>query len=177
MSPAPAMVGVWQGLVDDDPDVDAIYRLVIGEPCNFADGPPVVLGAGSLCPFNSQNTLFSRGTFPLLYLPSSVSMRFTDILRGLVAQPILWRMGRALGFTRATARQTRNPHDYLNDFRLEVACYLHVYDVLETVDGAVRACVSPADNLVRAYEALAYAKIVEESELDLLLLWLKDLGI
>jgi hypothetical protein len=71
----------------------------------------------------------------------------------------------------------RNPHDYLDDFRLEVACYLHVYDVLEAVDGAVRDCVSAADNLVRAYEALASAKIVDKNELDLLHLWLKDLGI
>ena len=28
----PSRVGVWQGLADGDPDVDAIYRLTVGEP-------------------------------------------------------------------------------------------------------------------------------------------------
>ena len=36
-------------------------------------------------PFNSQNTIWFKEIFPLLYLPVSCSMRATDIIRGLVA--------------------------------------------------------------------------------------------
>ena len=37
-------------------------------------------------PFNSQNTIWFKEIFPLLYLPVSCSMRATDIIRGLVAR-------------------------------------------------------------------------------------------
>jgi hypothetical protein len=51
-------VGVWQGLADLDPDVDAVYRLVYNKECFFESKPPVVLNEGTVCPFNTQNTFF-----------------------------------------------------------------------------------------------------------------------
>ena len=83
---------------DGDPDVDAIYRLTVGQECIFEQRPPLVLGRGTISPFNSQNTAFSAELFPLLYLPSTVTFRFTDILRGYVAQPVMWSAGYQLGF-------------------------------------------------------------------------------
>ena len=95
-------IGVWQGLADGDPDVDAIYRLVSDEPVVFDRGAkPIVLPPGTICPFNSQNTSFARDFFPLLYLPTTVSFRYTDILRGVIAQPILWSRNAKLGFVTA----------------------------------------------------------------------------
>ena len=62
-------IGVWQGLADLDPDVDAIYRLVHGaKQIRFDKNIPIYLGKGSYCPFNSQNTLWNKKAFPLLYL-------------------------------------------------------------------------------------------------------------
>jgi STELLO glycosyltransferases len=174
--PTPANVGVWQGLVDGDPDVDAIYRLVLGKPCIFDFRPPIVLGKGTLCPFNSQNTIFRREIFPLLYLPATVSMRFTDILRALVAQPIMWASGFTLGFTSSTAVQVRNPHDYLDDFREEIGCYIHSYAALDAIVGVVRAENSVADNLTAAYEALSTVQIVNSKESKMVDQWLKDIG-
>src|ERR1035437_2121049 len=92
-------VGIWQGLADADPDVDAIYRLINNTPCFFKKRTPVVLGPGTVSPFNSQNTAFRKELFPLLYLPTTVNFRFTDILRGFVAQPIMWLYDYFLGFT------------------------------------------------------------------------------
>jgi hypothetical protein len=176
LSPRPVRVGVWQALADGDPDVDAIYRLVDGELCFFADRPPVVLGVGSACPFNSQATAVRRELFPLLYLPATVSFRFTDILRGLVAQPILWAAGYHVGFTRATVVQDRNPHDYLEDFASEVPFYLHARDVLDIAAAAVRPDTSVSQNLVSAYEALGRRGLVDASESALVSAWLSDLA-
>ena len=78
-------VGVWQGLADEDPDVDAIYRLTSDTPCYFNERNPVVLAKGTVCPFNTQNTIIIKPLFNLLYLPTTATFRFTDILRGLVA--------------------------------------------------------------------------------------------
>lgn len=167
-------VGVWQGLADGDPDVDAIYRLTSNAPCFFDERPPLVLGEGTACPFNSQNTAFRAEAFPLLYLPAFVTFRFTDILRGLVAQPILWAHGLRLGFTSATVIQERNPHDYLKDFESEIPCYLHPQAILDLVQSVVRTDASVSDNLRAAYDALRRQDIVTDDELTLLAAWLDD---
>jgi hypothetical protein len=168
-------VGIWQGLADGDPDVDAIYRLTNNERCFFKKREPLVLGRGNLCPFNSQNTLFFREVFPLLYLPAFVTFRFTDILRGLIAQPILWEAGYHLGFTSATVTQKRNPHDYLQDFESEVPCYLLANKVADIVGPAVRSGVSISDNLFNAYDALLARDVVKREELPVVTAWLEEL--
>lgn len=170
-------VGVWQGLADGDPDVDAIYRLTNNETCYFDEREPIVLNKGTVCPFNSQNTAFCYAElFPLLYLPAFVTFRFTDILRGLIAQPIMWTKGYLLGFTTATVVQERNPHDYLKDFSDEIPCYLHSNEVINIVSGAIRSDHSITENLYQAYEALERKRIVVPQELDLLTAWFKDIS-
>ena len=165
-------VGIWQFLADEDPDVDAIFRLTDNTPIYFQKRGPLVLSPGTYCPFNSQNTFFRRETFPLLYLPAFVNFRFTDILRGLVAQPILWAAGYTLGFGHATAIQKRNPHDYLKDFESEIPCYLYPENVVEMVNNAVSTENSISQNMVAAYSALQEKSIVTKEELRLLQMWL-----
>jgi hypothetical protein len=165
-------VGIWQGLADVDPDVDAIYRLTSDTPCIFQKKEPVVLEKGTISPFNSQNTAIQKQFFPLLFLPSFVTFRFTDILRGIIAQPVLWQAGYKLGFTEATVIQKRNVHDYFKDFESEVPMYLHAEKSFEAVnkamsDGTVK------DNLFNAYEALLKINVVTEKEMTVLNEWLK----
>jgi len=168
-------VGVWQGLADGDPDVDAIYRLTSNKECIFEKRDPLVLSPNTICPFNSQNTSFRKECFPLLYLPAFVTFRFTDILRGLVAQPILWEAGYTLGFTKATVFQDRNPHSYIRDFESEIPVYLQGHRVIDIVSGIISSKSSISDNLINAYEALEKESIVSKQELDLLNCWIKDL--
>lgn len=165
-------IGIWQGLADEDPDVDAIYRLTSNTPCIFKKGNPVVLEKGTICPFNSQNTAIRKEFFPLLFLPSFVTFRFTDILRGIIAQPILWQHGFRLGFTEATVIQKRNEHDYFKDFESEVPMYLHTEKSFEAVQKVMKQG-SVKDNLFDAYQALLEINVVEKRELIVLEEWLK----
>ncbi len=169
-------VGIWQALADGDPDVDAIYRLTDNTPCIFDQRAPIVLAPGTLSPFNSQSTAFTREFFPLLYLPATVTFRFTDILRGLIAQPILWQHGSHLGFASANVDQLRNPHDYLKDFESEIPCYLHAQKVIDVVGASLRSGDPIADNLTRAYEALHTAEITGKEESQILEAWLADIS-
>jgi hypothetical protein len=168
-------VGIWQGLTDGDPDVDAIYRLTSNAACHFGGKDPLVLNKGTVCPFNSQNTAFVKALFPLLYLPAFVNFRFTDILRGLVAQPIMWQTGHFLGFTKPSVVQKRNEHDFFVDFVSEVPCYLYAEKIVEIVEGAVRNKFSPMENLLVAYENLYRHGIVTKEEPDLVQAWIRDL--
>lgn len=171
----PCEVGVWQALVNGDPDVDAIFRFLYPGRTYFKNRSPVVLARGTACPFNSQNTAFHKSVFPLLYLPCFVNFRFTDILRGLVAQPIMWKHGLAVGFTKANAIQKRNEHNLLRDFESEVPCYLHSQDVISIVTSAIRSGKNLLQDLLNAYEALEKEKIVNKNELNTLYFWVKDI--
>jgi hypothetical protein len=166
-------IGIWQGLADEDPDVDAIYRLTSNTPCIFQKKEPVVLEKGTVSPFNSQNTAIRKELFPLLFLPSFVTFRFTDILRGIIAQPILWQHNYRLGFTEATVVQKRNEHDYTKDFESEVPMYLHTEKSLEAVSKVMRNA-PVTDNLYDAYESLLKINVVEKREIEVLKEWLNQ---
>jgi hypothetical protein len=169
-------VGVWQGLADEDPDVDAIWRMVYGEAFYFEEREPIVLDPGTIAPFNSQNTCFCEELFPLLYLPTFVTFRFTDILRGLVAQPIMWAHGFNLGFCKATVVQKRNPHDHMRDFSSEIPMYLHSEHVIDGISDVVTSDQSIESNLRHAYSVLNQMDIVCNRELEVLDAWLDDLS-
>ena len=169
-------VSVWQGLADHEPDVDAIYRLIENKTIIFEKRAPIVLRGSQFCPTNSQNTTFSAEAFPLLYLPHTVTFRFTDILRGLILQQILAAAGKCIGFHGATVYQERNTHDLMSDFASEIPCYLYAEKIPEIVQSAIMGNRSIPDNLFEAYSALLAKKIVQSSELECLEGWLQDLS-
>jgi hypothetical protein len=167
---------IQQGLADDNPDVDAIYRLILPLPQAFPDRAPVALGAGSWCPFNSQNTTWWRDAFPLMYLPARCSFRMTDIWRSFVAQRIAWAQDWSVLFHGPTVRQERNDHDLMRDFEEEVPGYLYngrIARALEDLDLATGLDRIPA-NMRRCYEALVRLGVVDDAELPLLDRWLDD---
>jgi len=167
---------IQQGLVDDDPDVDAIYRMLFELPFRFDRGEPVALTAGAWCPFNSQNTSWWSDAFPLMYLPASCSFRMTDIWRSFVAQRIAWANGWSILFHAATVSQNRNAHDLNQDFADEMHGYLEndairaALDTLEIAPGPAHL----SDNMRRAYELLVARGWLHESELALVEAWLAD---
>lgn len=168
-------IGIWQGLADEDPDVDAIYRLTSDVPCLFDEREPVVLGKGTISPFNTQNTIIREELFALMYLPTYVTFRFTDILRGLIAQPIMWLYDYQLGFTNSTVVQKRNPHDYMKDFISEIPMYQHCESVIKIVTDAISSTESIETNLYNAYKSLLAENIVCDREMITLEAWLTDI--
>jgi len=168
---------VWQGLVNGDPDVDAIFRLLFGPDLDvsFNIEFPVVLSSGIFSPFNSQNTFWFAEGFPLLYLPISVTFRFTDILRSYVAQVCLWAMNREIGFTNANAHQKRNQHNLLADFNDEIPCYLQVPHLIEILSD-LELTGKPGKDLIICYAALSAESIVKEEEMIAVNAWLEDIA-
>jgi hypothetical protein len=114
---------VIQFLADQDPDVDAVYRMVVGDEIMFTKDHFLTLAPGTYSPFNSQATLWTSETFPLLFFPLGVPDRVTDILRGYIALAVLWKSGRTLAFASPVVYQERNPHNLLNDFVQETMLY------------------------------------------------------
>jgi hypothetical protein len=173
-----AFAPVQQCLVDEAPDVDAVWRLVVGGVVTFASQAPVLLAPGTWCPFNSQCTWWWPVAYPLLYLPSYCTFRMTDIWRSLIAQRCLWAAGYSIAFCPPEAVQDRNEHDLLRDFEHEVPGYLgnrRLADALTAVTLEAGETELSA-NLRRCYEVLIEAGFFPTQELTLVDAWLEDLS-
>lgn len=167
-------IGVWQYLSDNSPDVDAIYRLTNKNSIIFKEREKFALGKHVYCPFNSQNTFWTQNTFPYMYLPKSVTFRFTDILRGYIAQRLLWDEDLLLGFGGASVWQDRNQHDIMQDFREEIPMYTNINSIVEKLESIILS-KSPLESLCQIYRILVNEHFVDEDELKALDAWKKDL--
>jgi hypothetical protein len=166
---------IIQGLADENPDVDAIYRLTCDLPISFNKRPPIIVQSGSWCPFNSQNTIFRKEAFPLLYLPSMCSFRMTDIWRSFVAQRCLWELGEGLVFTSASVWQERNEHNLFKDFTQEVDGYLLNDRIRQTLDDIVLNSKDLSSNLRTCYETLVRSELLPKEELQIVYKWCESL--
>ncbi|QFU74474.1 DUF288 domain-containing protein [Halioglobus maricola] len=171
--------GVIQFLVDGNPDVDAIYRLVFGNDIDLSsdglESPTYIFKR--FHPFNSQATMWPRCYFPLMYLPSSCEFRMTDIYRGYIAQYILYHHSSAVVYSPALVRQERNEHRIYRDFFGEHTGYVEVLTLLETLNNLdLAADSSPAESIRTAYARLTEVGIFDKTELILLDAYLESLA-
>lgn len=168
---------VQQGLADENPDVDAIYRLILPLPQNFMQREPVAMTKGSWCPFNSQNTTWFKPAFELMYLPSYCTFRMTDIWRSMITQRIAWENEWGILFHNATVVQDRNEHNLMQDFKDEVPGYLNNTRIGESL---MSLDIQPGienigSNMLTCYEQLVTDGHVGKEEIPLLQAWQTDL--
>ncbi len=169
---------IQQGLADEDPDVDAIYRLLLPLPIKFRTDRRLALAAGTWCPFNSQNTAWFPEAYPLLYLPSYCSIRMTDIWRSFVAQRIAWENGWGVLFKGPDVYQKRNEHNLMKDFADEIPGYLHNRTIGERLAALKLESGQQniGENLIRCYEELVRLALVDAKETALVKAWVQDLA-
>ncbi len=169
---------IQQGLANENPDVDAVYRLICELPIDFKDGIEISLGKNAWCPFNSQNTVWYPEAYPLLYLPSYCSFRMTDIWRSFIAQRIAWENNWDILFYSPTVWQERNEHNLLKDFADEVSGYLNNDIIAQELS---KLHLEPGtdklgDNLLKCYQRMVELNLIGKEELPLVHAWLKDIA-
>lgn len=168
---------IQQGVSNGEPDVDAIWRLVLQRGNMFSENISIYLKEKSWCPFNSQSTWWFPKAYPLMYLPITATFRMTDIYRSFVAQKCLWTLGEGVTFhSPSEVFQDRNEHDLMKDFADEVHGYLNVDKIVELLgalslkQGEENTC----DNLLKCYEELVINNILPIDELFSVKQWIKD---
>jgi hypothetical protein len=168
---------IQQGLADENPDVDAVYRLTYPLPLNFEIPQKLALGNKSWSPFNSQNTYWFEEAFPLLYLPSFCSFRMTDIWRSYVAQRISWECGWSILYHEPTVWQERNEHNLMKDFEDEIPGYSNNMRICKELQDLklLTGVENISANLLSCYKKLIEIGVVGEGELQLLEAWISDL--
>ena len=169
---------IQQGLADENPDVDAVYRLTYPLPLSFEIKNRLLLGKNAWSPFNSQNTHWFKEAFPLLYLPSFCSFRMTDIWRSYVAQRISWECGWSVLYHEPTVWQERNEHNLMKDFEDEIPGYNNNFRICkELADLKLKAGKeNMLENLVLCYEHLVKIEVIGAEELPLVKAWASDLS-
>lgn len=166
---------IQQGIVHGEPDVDAIFRLTQPSNIFFNKAEPIALKSGTMCPFNSQNTLFYYDAFWALLIPKSVAFRVCDIWRGYVMQRLLWDIGGSLCFAVGDVVQKRNEHNLLHDFKDELDLYCKAGSLV----AFLKNWKSCKKTLTERFKELSVQAIgcgfFKEEEFDLVHAWVRDL--
>ena len=169
---------IQQRMCDGNPDVDAVYRLTNKFKNHTFKNDNFALSTKSICPFNSQNTVWHEIAFPLMYLPSYCTMRSTDIWRGFIAIKILENYNWNLTFLNSTVVQKRNVHNLMDDFIQEIPVYKNTTNFCKALNelklsGKYEHILV---NMYKCYKILVNEKILNKKELPLLKRWLIDIN-
>lgn len=168
-----------QGVCQGNPDVDAIYRLS-NKKINIKFKKNISFSLGNaISPTNSQNTIWFKKIFPLLYLPATCSMRATDIWRGMIALNILKKNNLKILFFGTTMFQKRNYHDINNDFKQELEVYRRNKEIIDILNKIKlkKGYKYFKKNLLLTYKILIKNKFFYKSEIKYLNNWIKDLDL
>ena len=171
-------IGIYQSLSNGEPDVDAIFRLTnqnYNNNIEFKNNKSYIFEKGIYTQGNTQITCWiKKDLFHLLYIPSTVSFRFSDILKMYVAQFCMWKYGYNFAYISPFVHQYRNDHDFMKDFYSETQMYNNILKLFEIFKNVVLN-KNPNDILI-VYNELYKHNIVKKEELDILQKWLDEIN-
>jgi hypothetical protein len=129
-----------------------------------------------VCVFNTQNTFWiDSDIYFLLLLPCSVSFRYCDILKGIIANIILRKKNKNMAFISPNVYQLRNEHDLIKDFQSEYSMYIHNENILNFISNGLDTIDSHNDKILlkTIYNNLYENKIITELDIQICEEWLK----
>ena len=175
-------VAIVNGLVENDPDVDAIFRLVCNHEVEWEKDKKIIVSNENTCPFNTQNTFWlDENLFLGLLIPCSVTFRYCDILKGIIANTLLKHNNKNMAYTSPNVTQLRNEHDLMQDFESEVPMYLANENIVNQIKDEMNVSVkgkpiSPNFNkelMLNIYQRLYDIKIITELDIKICKKWLE----
>lgn len=171
---------VQQFLANEDPDVDAIFRLTRPLPCSFEglpEGSPelMVVPPKFFTPYNAQATVHLYDAFWGLLLPVTVHGRVSDIWRAYLAQKLLWDIGQVISFAPAHVVHDRVAHDYLKDFQSEQDLQLKSTAMVSFLATWSSDAPTLVERIEQLWAALYSRGFVELGDVKLAQAWIRDL--
>ena len=161
-------VDVLQTLVNNEPDVDAIYRLTVNSsPITFPQRDGAVRIKKGITPGNTQSTFWlTKKSFKSIYFPVTVNSRFADILKLYLTQ-----VNNNLLYAGFLVEQFRTPHNYMIDFNDEIEMY-------KNLDSLCSFVLSQKEgiSLTKMYSELTLLGICDSHEIEVLKLFEEELN-
>lgn len=161
------------GLVDNDPDVDSIYRLILpNNNINWHADKHTLISNENICPFNTQNTFWlDENLFVSMLIPATVSFRYCDILRGIICNILLKASNNNLMIISPNVTQIRNEHNLIEDFKSEYEMFLINETILDHINTNIS--IEMKDLIKEIYQKLLNLNVIKELDLNILNNWLK----
>jgi hypothetical protein len=166
---------IINGLVENDPDVDAVFRIV----CTHQDeikwdiNKHILIDNNNMCVFNTQNTFWLNSElFVSLLIPCSVSFRYCDILRGIINNIILKRTNNYMMYSSPNVIQNRNEHNLISDFKSEYEMYIHNEKILKYIENNIENTTSVKETLLLIYNNLLLNGVITQKDIDILNRWI-----
>jgi hypothetical protein len=172
-------VAVLQSIANNDPDMDAIFRLASNKPTGVYFSPPgqenLGLPPSVFCPWNGQATLWRRDAFWGMFLPMTVTGRVSDIWRSYLVQRLMWDTGLRIAFAPPIVRQDRNVHNFLADLNAEQQLYMQTEKLIEFL-GSWHSTKATLQDRIEDLWGDAYERgYLEEADLQSLKIWINAL--
>jgi hypothetical protein len=161
------------GLVEGDPDVDAIFRLTQISEVDWKKDTAVIISNKNVCVFNTQNTFWTDPSiFASMLLPCSVTFRYCDILKGIITNIVLKWTNKRLMYTSPNVVQIRNEHNLIKDLESEQPMYISNENILDFIENDITDNDTIKSILRKIYNNLYVKKIIQKADLDILEEWL-----
>lgn len=115
-------VGIVNGYIYGDPDINAIDRYPDGGPRvrQYRIHNPVYTDPRTTwTPINSQNTAYTRELAPLAFVLPGIG-RYDDIWASYIAQRVMEATDYHVYFGEPSVIQERNPHNWIKDLKNEI---------------------------------------------------------
>ena len=126
---------IIQSLANNDPDVDAIFRLTKPLNITFRKNRALVLSYNQYSPLNAQSCIYFNHSFITMFLPMTVHGRVSDIWRGYIAESLLHKyIDGEIIITSPLVNQNRNSHNYLADYMSEKNLYEQSNEFVKALD-------------------------------------------
>jgi len=171
---------VQQFLADEDPDVDAIFRLTRPLPCSFEGQEPerpeaMAIPPEFFTPYNAQATVHLYEAFWGFLLPVTVHGRVSDIWRAYLTQKLLWDIGQVITFHPSYVVHDRVAHDYLKDFQSEGDLQLKSTAMVQFLSQWSSDAPTLLERIEQLWAALYARGFVELGDVRLAQAWIRDL--
>lgn len=171
---------IFQGLIDNIPDIDSIFYITRlkykkEQNFNFLKSYPILYFPNNYIPINAKNTRYLYEIFPLLMLPISLDEEIADILRGYIIQYFAWKMGGAVIYYNSNVYKDKKivTKFYFNNKKNN---YSQMDRILEYLIND--SDIDNKDSLssyINFLETLTKKKIIEKIDFNIYIAFLKDL--
>jgi hypothetical protein len=177
VTPGTERVGIVNGLIYGDPDINAIDRAP-GRPVaradHYVDSNTYVNPRTTWTPINSQNTAYVRELAPLAFVLPGIG-RYDDIWASYIAQRVMEATDYRVYFGEPSVVQERNPHNWLKDLENEIYGMQHTEAFCEDLKAVA---VDDGASVLLNLEAirLGASRLLPRQTRDFMNAWMDDVA-
>ena len=172
---------VYQGLINEIPDVDSIFLLTNDKikdgnlNINFLKNEPLIYLPENYVPINSKCTKFIYDIFPFLMLPLTINESISDILRGYIQERFIYELQGTIVFYNTKFYNKNNSFNNSNLIE-EKKIFFNLKEILDTIKSKKFSGKNLKNLLFSILSELINNNILKKEELEIYNAYLDDLS-